>query len=132
MAFDKNGKATDLTKNILPDGMLKYVPAEDMDVYAIFTGKTRQAVKRAAPGGEGFTIDHFSGEATANYFKIFDSAFGNSSHGVKAFFNDSYEVYNADWTPGFFDEFIKRRGYDLRNYFNLFSSSQLNDTVARL
>jgi hypothetical protein len=39
-----------------------------MSLYAIFTGKTKQAVKSAAPGGEGFTIDHFSAAATANYF----------------------------------------------------------------
>ncbi len=85
-------------------------PAADLKLYAVFTGKTKQAVKRAAPGGEGFTIDHFSKAATANYFNIFDTAFGNSSHGVKAFFNDSYEVYNADWTPDFFTEFKKERG----------------------
>ncbi len=132
MAYDKNGKATDLAKNVLADGTLNYTAPEDLTVYAIFTAKTKQAVKRAAPGGEGFTIDHFSAAATANYFKIFDSAFGNSSHGVKAFFNDSYEVYNADWTPAFFDEFSKRRGYDLRNYFNRFTSTSLTDTVARL
>ncbi len=132
MAYDKNGKATDLSKNVMPDGTLNYIAPEDLTVYAIFTAKTKQAVKRAAPGGEGFTIDHFSAAATANYFKIFDSAFGNSSHGVKAFFNDSYEVYNADWTPAFFDEFSKRRGYDLRNHFNQFTSTSLTDTVARL
>jgi hypothetical protein len=132
MAYDKNGKAKDLSKNVMPDGTLNYVAPEDLAVYAIFTAKTKQAVKRAAPGGEGFTIDHFSAAATANYLKIFDSAFGNSSHGVKAFFNDSYEVYNADWTPAFFDEFRKRRGYDLRDYFNQFTSASLTDTVARL
>ena len=32
------------------------------------------------------------------------------------FFNDSYEVYHANWTPTLFDEFLKRRGYDLRNH----------------
>lgn len=132
MAYDKNGKTKDLGKNVMPDGKLNFVAQEDLSIYAIFTAKTKQAVKRAAPGGEGFTIDHFSAAATANYFKIFDSAFGNSSHGVKAFFNDSYEVYNADWTPAFFDEFSKRRGYDLRDYFNHFTSTSFTDTVARL
>ncbi|ULT46411.1 hypothetical protein KRR40_28895 [Niabella defluvii] len=63
-------------------------------------------------------MDHFSKTATANYFKAFDTAFGNSSHGVKGFFNDSYEVYGANWTPEFFNEFNKRRGYDLKPYIN--------------
>lgn len=33
-------------------------------MYAVFSGKTFQKVKRAAPGGEGFTLDHFSPDAT--------------------------------------------------------------------
>lgn len=131
MGFNSKGEAIDLTGKVDANGNLQYNANSDMKLYAVFTGKTKQAVKRAAPGGEGFTIDHFSKEATANYFKIFDTAFGNSSHGVKAFFNDSYEVYNADWTPDFFIEFKKRRGYDLRNYLNLFISDS-NDATARL
>jgi alpha-L-rhamnosidase len=132
MGYKKNGEAIDLTGKLKADGTLDYLSTEDMELIAAFTGKTLQKVKRAAPGGEGYTIDHFSKDATANYFKIFDTAFGNSSHGVKAFFNDSYEVYNADFTPNFFTEFEKRRGYDLKKYFNIFSSNVLNDTVARL
>lgn len=132
MLYKKNGEVSDITNKLLPDGTLDFISSEDVDLIAAFTGKTKQAVKRAAPGGEGYTLDHFSKDATANYFKIFDTAFGNSSHGVRAFFNDSYEVYNADWTPNFFTEFEKRRGYDLKKYLNLFNSNVLNDTVARL
>ena len=131
MGYNGSSEAIDLTGKVDAGGNLQYTATSDLKLYAVFTGKTKQAVKRAAPGGEGFTIDHFSKEATANYFKIFDTAFGNSSHGVKAFFNDSYEVYNADWTPDFFAEFKKRRGYDLRNYLNLFLSDS-NDATARL
>lgn len=132
MAYTKTGKIIDVTKLVDANGVLSYKSSEDAELIAAFVGKTRQAVKRAAPGGEGFTIDHFSKDATANYFKIFDTAFGNSSHGVQAFFNDSYEVYNADWTPEFFTEFKKRRGYDLKQYLNYFTSKVENDTVARL
>jgi len=132
VAYKKNGEAIDITDKLQNDGSLNYSSNENLELIAAFTAKTRQAVKRAAPGGEGYTIDHFSRDATANYFKIFDTAFGNSSHGVKAFFNDSYEVYNADWTPGFFSEFEKRQGYDLKKYLNLFTSNLINDTVARL
>lgn len=131
MGYKSNGEAIDLTGKVDASGNLQYNAGSDLKLYAVFTGKTKQTVKRAAPGGEGFTIDHFSKEATANYFKIFDTAFGNSSHGVKAFFNDSYEVYNADWTPDFFTEFKNRRGYDLRNYLNLFISDS-SDATARL
>ena len=77
-------------------------------------GKTKQKVKRAAPGGEGFVIDHFDRGAVARYFERFDTAFANQGVAApKNFFNDSYEVYGADWTPKLLEEFEKRRGYDL-------------------
>jgi len=83
--------------------------------YAIEVGRTKQKVKRAAPGGEGWVVDHFDREAVAHYLDRFEQAFATS--GVPyphTFFNDSYEVYKANWTPNLFDEFQKRRGYDLR------------------
>lgn len=132
MMFPKNGDAIDLTNKVDQDGTLDYTSNEDAELIAAFVGKTLQKVKRAAPGGEGYTIDHFSKMATADYFKIFDTAFGNTSHGVKAFFNDSYEVYGADWTPDFFNEFQKRRGYDLKKYLNVFLSNSSSDSIARL
>ena len=132
MMFKKNGQAVELTNKVEADGTLNFTSNEDAELIAAFVGKTLQKVKRAAPGGEGYTIDHFSKTATADYFKVFDTAFGNSSHGVKAFFNDSYEVYGADWTPDFFNQFQKRRGYDLKKYLNLFISDTPSDSVARL
>ncbi|MBE3071921.1 MAG: glycoside hydrolase family 2 protein, partial [Acidobacteria bacterium] len=61
----------------------------------------------------------FSAEAIRNYVARFDRAFaGHDVAGVRAFFNDSYEVDDArgqaDWTPRLFEEFVARRGYDLR------------------
>jgi hypothetical protein len=78
-------------------------------------------VERAAPGGEGYVIDHFSKPALDHYLDRFDQAFkGQDISGIRAFFNDSYEVDDArgqsNFTPQFFDEFIKRRGYDLRDH----------------
>ena len=87
------------------------------NVYQVEIGRTRQKVKRAAPGGEGWVVDHFDREAVRHYLERFDKAFAES--GVPyphTFFNDSYEVYRANWTPTLFDEFQKRRGYDLRQH----------------
>ena len=84
-------------------------------IYTVEIGRTKQKVKRAAPGGEGFVVDHFDRKAVRNYLERFEQAFATS--GVPyphIFFNDSYEVYGANWTPTLFDEFKKRRGYDLR------------------
>ena len=79
--------------------------------------RTGQKVKRAAPGGEGFVIDHFSKDAVAHYLSRFDTAFANQHMAFpNVMFNDSYEVYGANWTPNFYSEFQKRRGYDFEPY----------------
>ncbi|MBR5671805.1 MAG: glycosyl hydrolase family 2 [Bacteroidales bacterium] len=99
----------------------------------ISIGKTGQMVKRAAPGGEGLVIDHFSRTAVANYLDRFTKAFAQS--GVRApynFFNDSYEVYGADWTPAMFDEFARRRGYRLEDHLDEFFSEERDDVSARI
>lgn len=80
----------------------------------VSAGRTGQKVKRAAPGGEGYVIDHFDKNAVSRYLERFDTAFANQGVDVpRCFFNDSYEVYGADWTPSLFEEFRRRRGYDL-------------------
>lgn len=124
-----NGKGANygFDSNLLPEGK--------WTVVALYCGRTRQQVKRAAPGGEGLVIDHFDKEAVRNYLERFDKAF--EENGVKpphTFFNDSYEVYGADWTPRLLDEFEKRRGYRLQNYFPDFlrAESQKTDRSRRL
>ena len=80
-------------------------------------GYTGQKVKRAAPGGEGLVIDHFDRDAVAHYLERFDTAFAHQQVPFPhTMFNDSYEVYGADWTPKLYEEFERRRGYDLRPY----------------
>ncbi len=98
-------------------GAVQTFPTGDKDtkrVIALYVGRTRQQVKRAAPGGEGLVIDHFDAVAVKNYLAHIDSAFTASGTPYPhTFFNDSYEVYDADWTPGLPAEFEKRRGYSL-------------------
>src|SRR5882672_957243 len=125
MAYSDRGETLDLTGKVSPDGKLDWVaPAlkdGDWTLYAIFQGWHGKIVERAAPGGEGDVIDHFSATALKHYLGRFDQAFaGRDIKGLRAFFNDSYEVDDADgesnWTPNFFAEFERRRGYDLRGY----------------
>lgn len=132
-AYDENGKAEVISYKVLADGTLQWSPKNGTwQVFALFTGKTGQKVKRAAKGGEGFTLDHFSSEALGNYFKKFDSVFGASNHGVRSFFNDSYEVYGANWTADFFSEFQKRRGYDLKPYIKYLVTPAKDELTARI
>lgn len=83
-------------------------------VIAVYQTPVRMKVKRAAPGGEGWVIDHFDSTAVAHYFHHIDSAFAATSTPYPhTFFNDSYEVDAANWSPQFLREFRQRRGYDL-------------------
>lgn len=114
---------------------LKNLKKGDWHIVALYCGRTLQKVKRAAPGGEGLVVDHFDRNAISHYFERFDTAFANQ--GVKTpqtFFNDSYEVYGADWTPLLLDEFYKRRGYKLENYFPdfLLADSMKSDRSRRI
>ena len=96
-------------------------------------GKTGQKVKRAAPGGQGYVLDHLNKEAVKRYFAKFDKAFAESGAPFpNSFFNDSYEVYGADWTPGLLDEFEQRRGYRLQDYFSELTANGSTDVSSRV
>ncbi len=122
MAYSESGEKINLMDQLQENGSLNWTaPEGSWTIYALFEGDHGKMVERAAPGGEGNVLDHFSQEAIDKYLSKFDSAFTNQDiRTLRAFFNDSYEVDDArgsaDWTPTLIDEFEKRRGYDLRNY----------------
>ena len=80
-----------------------------------YMGHTRQQVKRAAVGTEGYVLDPFSHDAVAQHLDKVGlpllSAFGGTP--PYAIFSDSLEAYGADWTPDLPEAFQKQHGYDL-------------------
>ncbi|MBK8503547.1 MAG: glycoside hydrolase [Saprospiraceae bacterium] len=129
-AYFPDGKTMDLMPYVNDENQLDWIPEQDCEVFVAFNGKTRQKVKRSAPGGEGWSLDHFSRDALDVYLARFDSAFSLIPNRPRAFFNDSYEVYGSSATEAIFSEFEKRRGYDLKPYLrDLFS--QVDSEIAR-
>ena len=122
MAYPDKGPAIDLTSKVDASGQLSWTaPAGAWTLYAIFQGWHGKQVERAGPGGEGDVVDHFSKTATQHYLQRFDQGFkGRDVKSIRAFFNDSYEVDDAqgeaNWTPLMFSEFQARRKYDLRQH----------------
>lgn len=104
----------------------------DYTIYAVFSGKTGQQVKRAAPGGSGYTLDHYSDEALNAYIVPFNNAFKGREKKIRAIFNDSYEVYGTDFTPKFFEEFQTRRGYDLKKQLPIILSETDDEISNRI
>lgn len=113
-AYKQSGEEINLDAYI-QTGDPSWTAPEDVQVVALFAGRTRQKVKRAAPGGEGFTLDHLGKSSVQVYFERFNSAFSDKKLNVRSFFNDSYEVYGANWTDGFLNEFEQQKGYKLQD-----------------
>ena len=99
---------------------LKELETAEWQVVALYVRYGVMKVKRAAPGGEGLVIDHFDRKAVGNYLAHIEAAFERTHTPYPhTFFNDSYEVAEATWTPSLFDEFETRRGYKLQDYLLL-------------
>ena len=138
VGYSATGEIVDLTQRVASDGALDWVaPPGTWTIYGVFLGWHGKLVERAAPGGEGNVIDHFSRAALRTHLGRFDAAFaGRRLDGLRAFFNDSYEVDDADGQANgtllLFDEFERRRGYDLRRHLPALFGSDTGETGARL
>ncbi|MDR7132606.1 hypothetical protein J2X69_004980 [Algoriphagus sp. 4150] len=132
VAYDQNTNAKEITAYVDDTGKLTWDEAGEWNIKAIFMDKTGQMVKRAAPGGIGFTLDHFSKSAVDAYNLHFQKAFTGKDYGFRAFYNDSFEVYGADFTESFFADFEERRGYDLKEFLPYLESEEESDIVRRV
>lgn len=97
MAYSDNGYVVELTNKVDATGKLNWkAPAGNWKLIALFIGWHGKMVEQAAPGGEGDVIDHFNATALKHYLNKFDTVFkGKDISGIRAFFNDSYEVDDA-------------------------------------
>ena len=139
-----HGQAYDVTSHV-SNGQLTWAPADELkaaiktaekktmrkalklklkemenahwQVIALYVRYGVMKVKRAAPGGEGLVVDHFDRQAVHNYLAHIEAAFERTHTPYPhTFFNDSYEVADATWTPTLFEAFEQRRGYRLQDY----------------
>jgi hypothetical protein len=122
MAYSDSGQVRDLTNLVTPERGLEWTaPAGNWTLYALFQGWQGKMPERAGPGGEGYVIDHFSGQSIKNFLAHFDTIFKDYDlKSLRGYFNDSYEVDDAsvqsNWTSDLFYEFYIRRGYDLAEF----------------
>jgi len=134
--YDKENNYMDIPFTLDADGKVNWTPPpQDHKVYALFQRMTGQKVKRAAPGGEGYVVDYFSKRASQSYFQKFSKAFAEtefSSGKVRSFYNDSYEVYGANWSNDFPEHFERLRGYSLLPYIKYLADTMETDKVERV
>lgn len=100
------------------DGSLTWnVPEGKWTIMRIGHTTTGTLNHPAPEGGLGYECDKMSKEASTVFFNGLIAKLADDSRNVvgKSFVSthiDSWEVGSQNWTPGFFEEFKKRRGYD--------------------
>lgn len=124
----------DLTDKVGADGTLKWEAQQgDWNLQGAFIIGTGQQVKRSGPGGEGNVLDHLSRPAVQRYLEHFDTPLKQLNGNLpRCFFDDSYEVFGANWTSDLWREFERRRGYDLRRYLPALNGEGDKETVSRV
>lgn len=133
MAYNNQGKRLNITSRVSGGNLNWEAPAGEWHIIVLYNGRTLQQVKRAAPGGEGYVMNHFDKDVVKNYLAKFDKAFReNGVARPKSFFNDSYEVYHADWSDNLLEEFYRRRGYKLEDYFPEFLDKERPEITCRI
>lgn len=133
VAVGPDQQRVDVMDHIVPGGKLEWIPpGNGWKLYTVFQRPTNKEVERAAPGGVGLMLNPYYAPALQQYLKRFDDAFANYDGPLpRAMYHDSYE-YNNDWSPDFFSQFERRRGYRLQEYLPEFFAESGDDTVARV
>ncbi|MCQ2143251.1 MAG: glycosyl hydrolase family 2 [Bacteroidales bacterium] len=94
------------------------------DTTAVFGVQTKQKVKRAAPGGEGWVMNHYDIDVLDRYLAPFEKAFTESGcPWPDTFFNDSFEVYRAGWDDKLPEAFFADHGYRLEDHLKEFAAN---------
>ena len=130
----RQGERIDLTPLVEQDTLRWQPPTGDGWVlYALFSGRTFQKVKRAAPGGEGLVMNPYDRRTLNYYLERFEEAFDASDTPYPdTFFNDSFEVYGASWDDKVVDYFREMWGYDLRDYLPELAGDGDSERSARI
>lgn len=94
------------------------IPEGDYKIVVFISNEKRQTVLKPLPNGDGLIIDHNSKEALRYFLKnAGDPIAERMGEGmIQSYFCDSIEVFGQNWTDIIYEEFRKRRGYELRPY----------------
>jgi len=135
-AYDEDGNYTDISSQVDPAGFIHWGKVQKTwKVYAAFQCPTLRRQNSAAQGGEGWAVDYFNTRSVINYMKWINDAFnqaGIKRGQVRAFLNDSYEMFQENWTPDLLAEFRKRRRYDLQPYIRYLADTAYNEIRQRI
>ncbi|MBO0938765.1 discoidin domain-containing protein [Fibrella sp. HMF5335] len=113
----------DLSANLTTDGTLTWTPpAGDWVVLRLGYSLTGRQNHPASPEATGLEVDKLDKVAVKKYIEtyldMYKEATGGQmgAKGLQYMILDSYEAGHMTWTKAMPDEFMKRRGYDLKRW----------------
>ena len=132
VAFSPDGRKLELNDHIRVDGTVDWTASGGpWVVYAISQKPSGQMVKRNAPGGAGPMLNPFYPAAMTRYMQWFEGPFATYQPDLGDLFQDSYE-YRSNWSPDFFQQFEKLRGYRLQTELPALLGNENDDHAARV
>jgi hypothetical protein len=110
----------DLTRLVSSDGQLHWnVPSGQWTIMRFGRALTGQTTRPAPKPGLGFESDKFDRAALDAHFAAYVQKLlarigprRNAGGGLTMLHFDSWEMSSQNWSPNFYAEFLKRRGYD--------------------
>ena len=123
-------KIIDLTSRLQPDGRLQWeVPPGEWTILRMGRRSTGANTRPAPAAGLGFESNKFDKKALESHFEAYFDPLLKSigprpldrTTGFAGLDADSWEMGAQNWTPGFREEFKKRRGYDPWPWFPAYS-----------
>ena len=104
----------------IPDNIEITVPEGRFFLYYLVRLTGFQAVINGAPGAAGPVLNHYNRSAVEKYLNRMSEGLsqklGSMGDHFRAMFCDSLEMEGANWVDDLPDEFLVRRGYDLRPF----------------
>ena len=123
----------DLTAKMDSDGRLDWTaPEGNWRIYRFGWSLTGKQNHPAPPEATGLEVDKMDSKAFGEYMRVYLDMYRDATKGlmgkkgIQYVLTDSYEAKQANWTPGMFDEFARRRGYDMHLWLPALAGEVLN------
>jgi hypothetical protein len=107
------------------------IPEGNYVLYYLVLHTGYQNVIHGSPGADGPVVNHYNETAVKSYLENMTSGLfsklGELPSNFRSMFIDSIELDGANWAEDMPEQFIRRRGYDVRDYlpFILFKTGAL-------
>lgn len=127
----------DLTSKMKADGTLEWmIPAGNWAITRFGYSLTGRQNHPASPEATGLEVDKMDKEAVKQYINTYLDMYKDATGGMMGekglthMILDSYEAGHMTWTKAFPEEFMKRRGYDIKTWIPVLIGRVVKNTEA--